>query len=277
MTKVKDEIEEIKVDKDILDFLKAIYFVVNNGIAPQYYVENSHPPIISKEMFNSVQIELKRRSSLNFKNQNSRSVYNSKYVLSGILKCEKCEDYFRRIEYNARGKHYVRWRCKTRITKGVCQCNAHSISETELQNHIIRAINKLLGNKENALHYLKTEIKNVVGLENDNIVDVEKRIKNLQSELESCIHQNKDYEYITQELDRLILLKCEIQEYNEKLDITNDRMSEINDFIESNSALIEEFDEEIVRRIISKVVIGDKNIIVVFKSGSSIKLKKYIC
>lgn len=53
-------------------------------------------------------------------------------------------------------------------------------------------------------------------------------------------------------------------------------MSEINDFIESNSALIEEFDEEIVRRIISKVVIGDKNIIVVFKSGSSIKLKKYI-
>lgn len=77
-------------------------------------------------------------------------------------------------------------------------------------------------------------------------------------------------------MDRLILLKFEIQEDNEKLDITNDRMSEINDFIESNSALIEEFDEEIVRRIISKVVIRDKNIIVVFKSGSSIKLKKYI-
>ena len=32
--------------------------VANNGIVPQYYLENSHPAIVSTEMFDMVQEEL---------------------------------------------------------------------------------------------------------------------------------------------------------------------------------------------------------------------------
>ena len=38
--------------------------VVNNGIVPQYYVENSHEPIIPREIFMQVQEELIRRANL---------------------------------------------------------------------------------------------------------------------------------------------------------------------------------------------------------------------
>ena len=33
----------------------------NNGQVPQYYVENSHPAIIDKEMLDAVQLEMERR------------------------------------------------------------------------------------------------------------------------------------------------------------------------------------------------------------------------
>ncbi len=38
--------------------------VVNNGIVPQYYVENSHEPIISREIYMVVQEEMIRRANL---------------------------------------------------------------------------------------------------------------------------------------------------------------------------------------------------------------------
>lgn len=37
--------------------------VENNGVVPQYYVENSHEAIIPKEIFMQVQEELVRRST----------------------------------------------------------------------------------------------------------------------------------------------------------------------------------------------------------------------
>ena len=38
--------------------------VINNGIVPQYYVEDDHEAIIPKELFFRVQEEIMRRSSM---------------------------------------------------------------------------------------------------------------------------------------------------------------------------------------------------------------------
>lgn len=37
--------------------------VPNNGIVPQYYVENSHPPIIPRDLYMQVQEEMVRRAT----------------------------------------------------------------------------------------------------------------------------------------------------------------------------------------------------------------------
>lgn len=69
--------------------------VKNDGIVPQYYVENSHEGIIPKDLFMQVQEELVRRSKM--RAGKKKRVYSSKYALSSIVFCSKCGDIYRRI------------------------------------------------------------------------------------------------------------------------------------------------------------------------------------
>jgi DNA invertase Pin-like site-specific DNA recombinase len=52
--------------------------VVNNGIVPQYYVENSHEPIIPREIYMMVQEEMIRRANLHAGKNGKKRVYSSK-------------------------------------------------------------------------------------------------------------------------------------------------------------------------------------------------------
>lgn len=73
----------------------------NNGIVPQYYIEDNHEAIIPKEIFYQVQEEIARRASLHKpsitkKAKKEKSKYSSKYVLSDILVCGECSHPYRR-------------------------------------------------------------------------------------------------------------------------------------------------------------------------------------
>lgn len=82
------------------------------------YVEDTHPAIVSKGIFDRVQEEMKRRERI-VRNEggiieSSKSKYNSKYFLGNLLVCGDCgASYRRRTE---RGK--VLRRCATRIEIG---------------------------------------------------------------------------------------------------------------------------------------------------------------
>ena len=89
--------------------------VQNNGIVPQYYVENSHEPIIPCDLYMQVQEEVARRANLHSGAKRKKRVYSSKYALSSIVYCPKCGDIYRRIAWNNRGKHSTVWRCCTRV------------------------------------------------------------------------------------------------------------------------------------------------------------------
>lgn len=64
--------------------------VVNNGIVPQYYVENSHEAIIPRELYMQVQEEMVRRANLHTGKGGKKRVYSSKYALSSIVYCGEC-------------------------------------------------------------------------------------------------------------------------------------------------------------------------------------------
>lgn len=94
----------------------------NIGQRNRYYVKDSHPAIVSAEVFDKVQEEMAKRSRL-ISNEDgtveiSGSKYNGKYLLGNLLVCGDCgASYRRRTE---RGK--VVWRCATRIEKGKDAC-----------------------------------------------------------------------------------------------------------------------------------------------------------
>lgn len=95
---------------------------VNHGERAKYYIEDTHPAIVSKDIFNRVQAEMKRRERI-VRNDDgsieaSKSKFNSKYIIDNLLVCGDCgASYRRRTE---RGK--VLWRCATRIEKGKNEC-----------------------------------------------------------------------------------------------------------------------------------------------------------
>lgn len=67
--------------------------VQNNGIVPQYYVENSHPPIIPRDLYMQVQEEMVRRANLHSGEKRKKRVYSSKYALSSIVYCPQVRRY----------------------------------------------------------------------------------------------------------------------------------------------------------------------------------------
>jgi site-specific DNA recombinase len=95
----------------------------NIGQRNRYDVRDSHPAIISAEVYDKVQDEMAKRARLISREdgtiETSGSKYNGKYLMGNLLVCGDCgASYRRRTE---RGK--VVWRCATRIEKGKNSCS----------------------------------------------------------------------------------------------------------------------------------------------------------
>ncbi|MHB1652067.1 MAG: recombinase zinc beta ribbon domain-containing protein [Desulfitobacteriaceae bacterium] len=115
--------------------------VKNKGIVQQYYVEDSHPPIINKEEFASVQAEFERRSKMRGYSQTGKSAYTSEYAFSGKLFCQNCGSKFRRASWGTgKNKQYV-WRCINREQNGVDKCGAKTVKEKALEQAFLRVMN----------------------------------------------------------------------------------------------------------------------------------------
>ena len=72
----------------------------NQGEAPMYIVENNHPAIISREVFNRAQEELIRRQALRAKSDKTSITATgkySKYALTEVLQCAECGSRYRRV------------------------------------------------------------------------------------------------------------------------------------------------------------------------------------
>lgn len=95
----------------------------NRGERPQYFVENNHAPIISKELFDAAQVELQRRAEKHYK-----GMPRSKYPFTGMLQCENCKSNYKRKVTAAR----VVWICGTFNKEGKAACASKQIPEETL-------------------------------------------------------------------------------------------------------------------------------------------------
>ena len=111
--------------------------VVNKGEKRRYYVENSHAPIISKELFREVQNEILRR-----RQQIKAPESTNLGILSGMITCAHCGKHFRRRIANASTKYAKpAWICATFATKGKDFCDNKQIPEHILIAKILEALN----------------------------------------------------------------------------------------------------------------------------------------
>jgi hypothetical protein len=249
--------------------------VENTGIVPQYYVENNHEAIIPRELFMQVQEELQRRANLRTENGKRKRVYSSKYALSSIVCCGKCGDLYRRVAWKARGKTASNWRCATRVQKGPSACDAETISETELQNAVIRAINKTLGGREDALIQLQKNIEEVLLDDgSEELEEIDRHMAELQEKLVMSVNDNEKYDSITKQMDILRERKALILSKEAEYDALQKRIAEMKQFLETQTGRVTEYDEQMVRRLISKITVFNDKLIFEFKSGMTINLRR---
>ncbi len=95
----------------------------NIGQRDSYYIEDNHIPIISKEMWEQVQMELKKR----IKNTGTS---RNRHPLSGLLICSKCGSKLKRRVWNS-GKDCEKavWQCSNYVKNGKDACSGTVIAD----------------------------------------------------------------------------------------------------------------------------------------------------
>ena len=249
--------------------------VPNNGLVPQYYVENSHEAIIPRDLYMQVQEEMVRRANLHSGQNRKKRVYSSKYALSSMVYCSKCGEIYRRVVWNNKGKKSVVWRCCTRMENGLGACNADAIHELELQNLTVRAINMTLAKKD-AMHETLQKNVEAVFTEADGVPlsEIDSRLEELQKELLKVANSKGNYDAIADEIYHLREVRQNALVENAEREGMKKRISEMQQFLSGQTQEVTEYDEQLVRRLIEKITVYDEWVTVEFKSGTSVKVRR---
>lgn len=260
----------------------------NNGELPMYYIENNHPAIIERKMFDKVQEEISRRNSKRKVREKGTKTelgkYSSKYALSELLFCGNCGTQYRRVTWTIRGKKKIVWRCISRLDFGTKYCqNSPSIEESAIQNAIAEAITKKAkaegANVDRISHHLKIyQDKQDAG----SIIAKKNRLNELIQSIEALTNmdneaaQNGDFDSQFEQLyNEMYTLKDELDEIEKqqaKLNKSPDTLDEIEVIIKGLKNHPVEYNDQAVRQLISCIkVISADQIEIQFKDGMLMK------
>ena len=125
----------------------------NDGKVPQYYVEESHPAIIDKDMWEAVQLEIQRRKEFS-KKYGSRKL-DGDNPLSGRVICGQCGGAFGRKVWNSTDERLRRiiWRCNKKYAiKGKVSCDSKHIDEEDLKSVFVNVFNAVVEQRDKFVH-----------------------------------------------------------------------------------------------------------------------------
>ena len=243
--------------------------VANKGIVPQYYVENSHEAIIPRELFMQVQEEMSRRSMLKSGNGKKR-VYSGKYALSNIVFCSCCGDIYRRTQWLLKGEHVPVWRCVSRLEKrksGI-SCSGRTLFETDLQAAVITAFNQMIEQKDEFLPGMKQAIERALGNNNDSkVTEIDEKLEALQKELLKRANSKQGYEDLAEKIDTLRETKQNLLLEDANREGIKQRLQELETFLVDQQEALAEYDENLTRRLIDRIVVFDDHLNFEFKCG----------
>lgn len=262
----------------------------NEGEAPMYIVENSHPAIISREIFNRAQEELSKRKARSPQSQKTAITASgkySKYALTDVLICAECGSRYKRVTWTSLGQKRIVWRCVNRLDNGKKYCqHSPTLSESALQEAIVRALNKF--NDEDTSTYLtlmKATIGEAIGANGgtDEIDLLERRIDALNSRMLKMVNdsvekgadmeENEDvFKAISEQIAQLNRRINAVRKSKGSDEERQERLRLIQDTIDQREAHRDTYNDAIVRQMIEcvKVHEGGK-LTVIFGGGYEIK------
>ncbi len=177
--------------------------VKNEGQAPSYYVENSHPAIISQELFDMVQAEKERRKNLRSTVKTGKGKYSRKYVLSGLLVCANCGAKFRRNGRTvASGEFIPTWVCITH-QKDQQSCKMRPLKEKDIYAAYERAVKRLLGETDGLMDIIKQTTLEGMNIEQpEDIEEIRKALMQARKAVLDLFKAKRDGDVSLEEYER---------------------------------------------------------------------------
>ena len=126
----------------------------------------------------------------------------------------------------------------------------------------------MLGQKGDFLPVLRENIRTVISeTENSAVDDIDKKLEELQQNLLRLANSKEDYNDIADEIYsfREERHKALAEEAGKKG--SKQRIEEMKKFLNEQSTLVEEYDEQLVRMLIEKITVFDDKLTVEFKAG----------
>ena len=238
----------------------------NTGQLPQYYIENYHDGIVSKQMFREVQTEIARRNSKSAANQRKRrrGRYNSKYALSERLVCRDCGSPYKRVTWNIHGRKQIVWRCVNRIEYGTKFCgNSPSIPEEELHRAILKAVQDLAANFTDEVAAQINGILHSIQTGESIKPNLQEQLEQTQQEFDRLLEKSLDFDGDTPFLDdRLKKLNSKIKRLKKAIEETaaqQEKASQPEMLLSAKVLQIQEYDDVLTARIIEKITVRSRN------------------
>ena len=255
--------------------------VKNNGELPKYLVENSHPAIIDRDMWEMVQYEIKRREEIG-------SHYSSNSVFSSKIVCGDCGGFYGRKIWHSNQKYRkIMYQCNARFAKGKEKCKTPPLSEENIKSKFIEAYNRLMADKEQVIE----DAKEVMRLLSDSsaidvkITEYENEMAVISKLVKNTIQKNTTQAQSQEEsFQRYNELEARYQKAKERYSkLCEDKILQSRKAITLKSYLgklegsekkIEEWHDDIWTTMLEKAVVNrDKSITFQFIIGKEITLK----
>jgi DNA invertase Pin-like site-specific DNA recombinase len=255
----------------------------NNGELPMYYVENSHPAIIERRIFDKVQEEIARRAGKKKVKQTGTKTelgrYSGKYALTELLYCGECGTPYRRCTWSRNGKKKIVWRCVSRLDYGKKYCkNSPSVEESRLHNAIAAAITKKANSEEINIGGIMNHIESFGSQrDTDGIIQRQRRIAEIEKVIDDLARLNSD-EAQSGELDykfselyaELYSVKDELEEMQSGASaLDGDMLNEMREVVTGLKNHPVEYDDKVVRQLIDCIKVMSADMIkICFKDGT---------
>lgn len=260
----------------------------NKGELSMYYVENNHPAIIERAVFDRVQEEISRRNSKKKVKQVGTKTelgkYSGKYALSEILYCGNCGTPYRRCTWSKNGKKKIVWRCISRLDYGTKYCkDSPSVEESILHNAITKAITQKAQMENADIGRICRHIKMYQhSQDTSSILAKQERLKAIQehinqlTDMDSEAAQNGDFDT---EFENLYAEMYAIKDELDEIERHKSKIKTGTDSIEEMTAVMNglknhpvEYNDLVVRQLIECIKVISKDILhIYFKDGTKIE------
>ncbi len=253
---------------------------VNEGEIPQYYVENSHPAIITPEVFDLVQHELKKR-------KNAKGYKTGGGCFSGKIICGECGGFFGSKVWHSTSKYRrTIWQCNHKF-KNNNKCQTPHLYEDKIKEAFLDTFNSLLENKGEILQNYEAIINDLTDtsefekesakFQSESEVAAELLRKCVEENAHSALDQGEYQQHYTSLVERYEAAKKGLDEIDNKRLERNAKRESIGAFIrmlEKSDTLLTEFDEELWNATVDAVTVHPEHeIVFTFKDGMELNSK----